>query len=330
MAPSEDQDNRRRTFRCLMPEQQVAELVVGDRTVPVVLEDQSAGGFSVAAQRRLDVREQEIVQLRTEAGSFEARVAWISGPPPTAPVWPTKEQQPLFRLGLERVRDLTRPAEQVKPVTRWYDRLFPPWLSPLHGVPLMTGLGLLVLIAVIPIAAIVMLHRSDYRLLKQLFAKDFLAATEPAQPPVSSRAEELAEPKAPDGRPALPGAPRPLLIPDSLYGAVGRVLGGSAPAATEAIEKLRLSPGQQRQLRHLLEQIAEAFERLDTQPPPMSQEELAQIRQRLVELARRQISELLTAEQQAIWEKLCAGPPPAEADPPEPPKPETQQEPAGG
>ncbi|MEX0819864.1 MAG: hypothetical protein WD070_09720, partial [Pirellulaceae bacterium] len=66
---------KRNSYRCPnFDEGQKAVIRVGRRTIVVELMNQSAGGFSVTAPRRLRIRPGQVLLMRTAAGWFQAQV----------------------------------------------------------------------------------------------------------------------------------------------------------------------------------------------------------------------------------------------------------------
>lgn len=100
-------NEQRKSFRCRVPEQRKeAEIKVGRRWVALKLFNESAGGFAAWTEQDPGVQVNDLVQLKSELGCFEVRVAHVG--PVKASEKPGEEAGPSFRLGLERVRDLNR------------------------------------------------------------------------------------------------------------------------------------------------------------------------------------------------------------------------------
>jgi len=101
---------QRKSFRCGVADaQQDAELKVGRRLIPVRLFNESSGGFAAWAERDLGVTAEDVVQLFTNAGGFEVRVAHVARIEPE-----DAKGEPLFRVGLERLHELEFPSDRLR------------------------------------------------------------------------------------------------------------------------------------------------------------------------------------------------------------------------
>ena len=107
--------DQRKSYRCPVAEsQQTAELRVRRRRYAVRLYNESSGGFAALADRDPRVVAGDVVRLFTAAGGFEVRVAHVSRIEPAARGG--QDAPPVFRIGLERLRDLAfSPDDQAAP-----------------------------------------------------------------------------------------------------------------------------------------------------------------------------------------------------------------------
>jgi len=323
---SQSRVNRRESFRCPVASRRMAELVAGDSRVPVVVENESATGFGVTTDQPLRVHQGDVVQLQTDAGSFEVRVARIAVAEAAATEsGPKRAGGKTLRLGLERIRDLTAITYQGWRSIRWRDIFFPPWIYPPRTPTVIVGVLLLLLVGIVPVATILYLRGPDKWISPRAILRETAAWLGLADADRSSQSSDSTGPdsqsRLASGRPQNGGAgPLPLFIPETLYPTVDRLLGSAAQTAPQALRKLDLTAGQQRRLQQLLEQVAEAFGLLDSQRAKLSRDDRARIERELVEAARWQTFDLLTVEQQKAWQALFPDPPVAEEEaPPAPP-----------
>ncbi len=97
-----ENSEQRRSYRCQIPdERQEATLKVGRRRFRVRLFNESAGGFAAWLQCDPKLEVDDLVELSTDAGSIEARVAHIAQVDLVAKGAPSHGV--VFRVGLERL-----------------------------------------------------------------------------------------------------------------------------------------------------------------------------------------------------------------------------------
>ena len=102
---------RRRSFRCRVPEgQQGAVLTAGQRRYPVQLFNESAEGAGAWAERDPGVKADDLVELITTFGRFQARVIHVTQL--DAATAEAASTAPRFRMGFEWVRELPMPPEE--------------------------------------------------------------------------------------------------------------------------------------------------------------------------------------------------------------------------
>ena len=323
---SQSRVNRRESFRCPVADGRMAVLVAGDSRIPVVVEDESATGFGVTTDRPLQVQQGDVVQLQIADGCFEVRVARIAVVEAAATeTGPKRAGGETLRLGLERIRDLTAITYRGWRSIRWRDILFPPWIASPRAPTLIVGVLLLLLVGIVPVAVVLYLRAPDGSIFRPATFREAAVWLGLADAGRSSQSSDSTGPQSPSrsasGRSQNGGAgPLPLLIPETLYPTVDRLLGSAAQTAPQALRKLDLTAGQQRRFQQLLEQIAEAFGLLDSQRAKLSKDDRARLERKLMEAARRQAFDLLTDEQQRAWKALFPNPPLADKQvPPTPP-----------
>jgi hypothetical protein len=106
MTKKEPARDLRRSFRCPVADaNQSCQLKVGSQFLPVTLQDESAGGFSVLVDRPLHLKINETAELQTSAGRFEVSVVHVTHVPPPEGLPPAElgRRGPWFRLGLLRL-----------------------------------------------------------------------------------------------------------------------------------------------------------------------------------------------------------------------------------
>ena len=106
MSSSQENVDQRKSYRCRVPEgQEHAELQVGRRRTPIRLFNESAGGFAALVEGNPGIKVDDVLELITSLGRFEARVAYVSQVMQASSG--RKQGEPLLRIGLERLRDLS-------------------------------------------------------------------------------------------------------------------------------------------------------------------------------------------------------------------------------
>jgi len=153
MSCPENGVNQRKSFRCPVPNsRREAELRVRRRRLPVRLFNESSGGFAAWANRDPGVKVDEVAQLFTAVGRFEVRVAHVAQLAPAEVGQHGAE--PLFRIGLERLRELNKPAE----VPHWHSGRLEGLCSS-RLVMLLVGVAFTLVLAAAAMGAVHILHR---------------------------------------------------------------------------------------------------------------------------------------------------------------------------
>lgn len=327
--------DRRNAFRCnVQSAREEALLVVGRKQVPARLTDESAGGFAVVTEGRLDVQVGDVVRLRTDSGWFEVRVANLRAEPaaPTEATDETEVTESSLCLGLERQRELDQwDAPPVR--RRWFDRL---WVRSFPGLgtgSLLGGIVFAVVIAGGLVTGAMVLSRSDRLFtmptIRGKHANTNNDAVSPRPKESARRGEEQGpqEPDTPSREPpagvrsplgsapaatandSAPG-PSPAVKPsgsqaNKAWGAMIRSLAGADPfLLKEVVEELGLTEEQQEQIRRIAESSAEALRQIRVRWPTDTRQQHAEKRHIVLTEARRRALEVLNEEQRARWQAL--------------------------
>lgn len=306
MDTSQENNNQRRSFRCRIrgPARQ-AELRIGERHVPVRLFDESAGGFAVISKEPPGVDCGAVIQLHLDSGAYEVRVAYVG---PAEEVISSGEAPPL-RIGLQRLRDLAVFRKDGRPNESWI-RTFLCRMIP--GRPAGYGLAvLLVLLAIgIPLALFVPIPRVEpstthvlanvgNRLWSWADGSNANRRSRPAAPLL--KLPDWSWPELDLGRSA---GPSDILGLSSL----ARLPDGSGLLAAEMIRELELTDAQQRQIRQIVDGIADAVKSLDTKFVSRNRQDLSRLEECLIQDGRQQAIEVLTPEQRRHFEVLLDDP----------------------
>ena len=115
MNPRQENIDQRKSYRCRVPQgQEHAELQVGRRRTPIRLFNESAGGFAALVEGNPGIKVDDVLELITGTDRFEARVAYVSQVMQASSG--KKQGEPLLRIGLERLGDLSPAARcEVQP-----------------------------------------------------------------------------------------------------------------------------------------------------------------------------------------------------------------------
>jgi hypothetical protein len=142
--------DQRKSFRCAVPDsQQEAELRVRRRRFVVRLFNESSGGFAALTDRDLGVAAGDILTLVTRCDQYEVRVAHVTPIEPT----PTEGDGAVFRLGLERLRELAALPEGQPAPGRFFARFYGRTLFPTSTV-VIGGATVLVVAAILGAVAV--------------------------------------------------------------------------------------------------------------------------------------------------------------------------------
>ncbi|MCE5267770.1 MAG: hypothetical protein LLG00_07780 [Planctomycetaceae bacterium] len=135
----EHSSDRRGSYRFPAADALLARLVVGEKSCDVQITDESAGGFGVRTCEPLEVNQGDVVQLRTDSGWFELRVARVEQPDGEV------------ALGLERIRELPMVADSGPNVFRQVLAILAPSIDIAQLVSIVLGLMLAVAIVGVPV-----------------------------------------------------------------------------------------------------------------------------------------------------------------------------------
>jgi len=323
-------DDQRKSYRIVLAPLQEAYLTLGDRSLPVRLLDQSAGGFGVLCPGDPKVVPGDLARLQVEDTVFEVRVASVRPHKPllsaAVAAGESDRPQPLtaFRLGLERIRDLgpsDHPRRQAKRPDWW------PWRQSGRTVSALpaAAVGVALLLATVPLAAVMSNSGSDR-----------------AQPGTTRTSETETKPPAPartTPSPLIPAAQQPGGSPDSPQAeqttsagdvtsqapsrrsaradisegdrhrqqaaeVIAKVPGAAALLRPEVTERLALGETQGHEIRRLCEATVEAIRQIDRRWAGAEPQVRDALRRRVAQESRRRALELLSEEQLARWRAL--------------------------
>jgi hypothetical protein len=128
---------QRKSFRCRVAQpRQAAELKVGRRRIPIVLFNESAGGFGAWVECDPRVKAGELLQLMIGPDRLEVRVAHVTEV--EAASAEPECGKPLFRVGLKRLRELdAAPGERAAAGRFSRERFLPSSTSIVVGATLL-------------------------------------------------------------------------------------------------------------------------------------------------------------------------------------------------
>jgi hypothetical protein len=332
---------KRGAFRYPVPAKgQESVLRVGKKQMPVRVLDESAGGFAVLVDRHPGVGTDDVVRLCTESGWHEVRVVHVCEHEPATSDGNgggENEEAPQFRVGLERVRDLT-PWEAERGLRAWFDRLGIGGFLPLCSTTVVVGVVLAVSVtAALAAGAVVFRQRghsgsAPNSALSQRAKNSPRAASrspgqarqprEPSKPDSgqSADARSASRTSSPAEDPAgTVGSDSPVEQSSSrvssrnagdssrLAATIRRLPGASPFALKEVARELGLSQSQQEEIGRIVELSGEAVRQIRMRWPDQTRQQHAEKRRILLDEARWRVLELLTKEQRDRWEALQRG-----------------------
>ena len=331
---------KRSAFRCRVPaSERESVLRVGRKRIPVRVLDESAGGFAVLVGRRPGVAADDVVRLWTDSGWHEARVVHVCEHEPAISDGNGggERETPQFRVGLERLRDLTS-WEADRGLRPWFDRLGIGGSLPLGTSTVVVGLVLAVSVTA-ALAAGAMVFRQmghsgptpDNALGQRARNSPQTASRSPGQarqprepskpdPRQSADARAASRSSSPARHPAgTVGSDPPVEQPSSsvssrnagdwsgLAATIWRLPGASPFALEEVARELELSKSQQEEIGRIVELSGEAIRQIRQRWPGQTRQQHAEKRRILLDEARRRVLALLTKEQRARWEAIQGG-----------------------
>ncbi len=306
---------QRESFRCPAPgSRRFCELKIGSNLLPATLGDESAGGFSVLVNHPPGLSADQTAELHTDAGWFEVRVVHI------APVVPSKGNDATtaetrgqwFRLSLIRLGETRAP---LPPRVSWFGgdlRVRLNQWCPSSWTIAVVG----VLFTVAVVAASLALMGVPWpaggwdgkRILR------WGAASVPPRPSPSAPGSPWLlsnEPLFSDGSadagsvPSVFGGDTSLpMSREQMRDAVRNLPGATALAIPEVVRELQLTIGQQERIHQLIEATSQAVHYLETRSQGQQRQETVRQRKQLLDEARREAIQWLTAEQRARWDQL--------------------------
>jgi len=323
-SPSEQRDReKRKAFRfSLWKPQQQGVLKVKERELPVRMLDGSAGGFSVVTDRDPGMAVDDLLELRTPSGRFEVRVVHVRKEVPKATNGRTGHAPGAlkFRVGLERLRDLT-PSDEEPVRIGWLERL-----SPRGYVSSSIPLGVMAVVFVLamvglPTIGVMLLWRWQGQLDKHFawWGGRQAATSQPDSPGGRKQPDHAAEDpqtRKPAGtaRPASnAGQPGGATYSASSHRGqswattIQRLPGATALLLDEVVEELRLTGSQYEEIRKIVESTEDALRLVGERWSRDTRQQQSQKRSILLNQARRRALQVLTPEQRAQWEALQSG-----------------------
>lgn len=313
MEPASRHYEQRRSFRCAVSGSQSVELRIDGQRYPGRMLDQSAGGFAVLLDRSPQAGEQSAVALHTDAGDFEVRVAFVLEDATAGKSHASGEPAPQrFRVGLALIRDIDPLEGGTSPGLGTLVRLALGCLLPRSTSTMLTGLGLVLLLAAVPVVML------------PLFGHIMACPTKCGEPAAVRTSRHAAGPER-EGRQAvartgaggLGSKPRGnSAFGQHISGAVQglakahhnelRRLASGAPGAAvfelpEVARRLRLTPQQRQHLSQLAERTEASLAELGAHAHRFDREQRAARRQALLDAARHEAEAALDEAQQAQW-----------------------------
>jgi hypothetical protein len=279
MSASDPSHNKRRSVRCsVSPSRRQSTLIIGRKTFPVQLVDESTGGFAVMIDHSPGMRVGDMARLETDWGLFEVRLARI-----------TRADSPFendlhqgdgtglwLRLGLCRVGDALQVAPKTVSLFSEDKGIFRGKKSSTNKLMLAGGFVLAILM-IVATFGIIGIPRSwkpwGY-----------------TRPPEIKASEASRNRKITDSIRHTPGV-QAILLPD--------VAG-----------ELKLSPEQTEAVRKLLDDLSKALQMIDREASvkKLPKEQLSAIHTQLQEESRKEALKLLNSQQRLKWNQLNGKP----------------------
>jgi hypothetical protein len=289
----------RKSYRCRTSEtNDLAELRIGQRRIPVQLRDESAGGFGVTAAERPEVERTDVLQLHVDSTVFNVRLVHLH----EERVWERGQERKIYCIGLQRLGEAEEPPT-AEPAYRHLASAALRWLFPSgHVMASPSGFVLAVVVVGAPLAFAALFYHFCRTSATSLGAP--IRAEESAVQPAARSAGE---------QPAGPGsASRSIPADTALKASSGAAdwatiarLPGAAPLLTSSmIRSLGLSEDQQRRIREIVDETTEAFKQVDAQFQGSSRQEQSRVERILLEAAREKALGLLTPEQRGEFQAV--------------------------
>ncbi len=349
---------RRKSFRCPLADADFdSELRIDQERYPVAVVDESSGGFGVLVEGAPPLRPDDSAWLRHRSGWSEVRVVHVRPEESTLSESPDGRgpAPQRTRLGLKRLRDLEVP--DYRPPSPWAAlRDLRAHMTGMVGSALrnlVAGVVFAALMVGIPAIAVATLLVGGRAALSRLFPESRwnerlagsarpvdarpaprfspLAAaapsnrrqTAPAASPEHGASSAPARSPAtnPADSPSWPGVSAPELVPESMRETIRRLPGASAFEVPAVVRYLGLSPAQQAEIAHIIEQTTAALEELDRRFRGAGRQAMARYEAMLFDRARQQAEAVLDESQRARWRELCGIATPALSQPKEPAAP---------
>ncbi len=298
-------NEQRQSFRCNVADaRRSAELRIGNERYRVMLLDESAGGFAVLMDRQPAAAADGPVELTTDAGDFEVRIAHVvqtelpgAGPASDA------EPQRRYRVGLVRVRDID-PFDRIADAgVATQLRFALGSVFPKLGVPMIPGVALAILLAIsltvlallFPVAGALPV---DQGRTPRTQDRDFTGRSRPEFTPN--------EPRTAAGHVQQAGGHRGGAGSGTggLQALARGVSGAAVFTMPEMIDAFGLSPHQQEKMASIVQLTAEALAAFSAASVGYDRARRAAERQAILDAARDSALAVLNDDQKSRWREL--------------------------
>jgi hypothetical protein len=315
---------QRQSFRCpVSGARQEGELKVGEMRMPARVLNESAGGFAVLVDGPPGVEAGALVQLRTNAAWFEAKVASIIRIEPPKTENEAEEGDatggPTFRLGLCRLGDIASPDEENSRSVRRSLLFHLAQFFPSGPSMAVTGVVFAILVVLAPMIVVLLLSHRDNPVVKEvskwgdgmIFSQLQESDGKPRPQAAAARSSAPRNEAPPSPEPArardqpATSASAAETDGDELLKRIRDLPGAMAFVLPDVIGRLELTQTQQDQIERIVQTTARALQDLDVFWPGASRQELSQKRSEIFEQAHRGALDTLTEEQRTRWQELA-------------------------
>jgi len=332
---------KRQSFRCVVPElRTAATLVIGDCQREVQLLDESAGGFAVTTEQPIEIEEGTAGVLHTAVGSFKVGVcnagelelpATGGRPQPGRGKSQPSAATVVYRLGLKRLGEAEPPlsakAWLASSLFRRVGGLFPA-----NTTALFSAVAVILVLAVTPLAAVVVLWSLKHPIITQAIPWEkiqpgsvLLGGPEPQPPGRSQRRQQPkhgsqstpasftpAGNRTPDvplppplGNGVKVAASAPARRLDDLQQTIRSMPGADAFVLPMIVRRLQLSDEQVRELRRIVNATRQTLGLIGKRESRTGRQERAETRTIILDAAHREALNVLTKEQREDWHEMA-------------------------
>lgn len=317
MEPAGKHDEQRHSFRCAVSgSRQRAELRIDRQRYPVLLLDESAGGFAVLMDCCPQTGEQSRIELHADVGGFQVQIVHVAEQEiPATDVAAEGAPQRRYRVGLTRVGDLDPPEHRGVTGPGIWLRFALASMFPDSGSILVAGAVFAVFLAAAPVVLVFMFG----------WVSATPASRDGAGGEYSGQTLQVTGPdKTAGGRTSGQSMGRTAASGlDDLGNHVtktvqqstasdrdelGRLLRGMPGAAAftlpEVVRELGLTSQQQDRIRELSETAEAMLAEPEPQSAMLNRAQRTAKRQVILDAARRDVLSLLDEQQQALYRQL--------------------------